>query len=317
MRQGLRTAIPALAVTLLVSGVVLAQRAILPEQPSQPAEYQPRIRLDVTRVNVLFTVSDKRGRFVTDLTKDDFEVFDRKRRQTILEFTALNDLPLRLAILLDTSNSVRPRFRFQQEAAIEFLNSVMRPEIDKAVLVSFDSGVRAVTPLTNDVEELASAIRDLRPGGGTALYEAIYHACKNILMADQPLHKFRRAIVVISDGEDNISTVTRDQALEMAHRADAIIYAISSNATGLETRGDRVLKYFAEETGGIAFFPFKVEDLTQSFANIANELRHQYSLMFRPDPLETDGLYHPISIQVKGRKDLIVRARKGYYAPLL
>ncbi len=307
-----------LAAWLALSGcALLAQRATRPSVVAQPNEVEPRIRLEVTRVNVLFTVSDKKGRFVTDLTKDDVEVYQHKQPQTILQFHAFNDLPLRLAVLLDTSNSVRDRFRFQQEAAIEFLNSVMRPEVDRAVLMTFDSGVRAVTPLTNDLEELASAIRDLRPGGGTSLYDAIYYTCRDVLMKDQPPEQFRRAMVIISDGEDNISTVTRDQALEMAHRADVVIYTISSNASRVQTYGDRVLRYFAEETGGLAFFPFKVEDLAQSFQNIANELRHQYSLMFRPEPLLTDGQFHPISIRVKRGKDLIVRARKGYYAPLM
>ncbi len=276
-----------------------------------------RIILDVTRVNLLFTVTDKKGRFVTDLTKDDFEVLERKKKQSIMEFTALSDLPLRLAILIDTSNSIRDRFRFQQEAAIEFINSVIRPEVDKAMVVSFDTGVGLVADLTGDPEELSDAIRSLRPGGGTALYDAIVYACRDKLMQDKPLHKFRRALVILSDGEDNQSRYSRDQALEMAHRADAVLYTISTNISRVQTSGDKVLRYFAEETGGLVFFPFKVEDLTQSFENIANELRHQYNILYRPEPLNADGLYHPVRIRVKNHKKLIVRARKGYYAPKL
>ncbi len=276
-----------------------------------------RIILDVTRVNLLFTVSDKRGRFVTDLSRDDFEVLERRNEQKILEFSSLSDLPLRLAILIDTSNSVRDRFKFQQEAAIEFINSVMRPEVDKAIVVSFDTGVNLVADLTGDPEALSEAIRSLRPGGGTALYDAIFYACRDKLMQDKPRHKFRRALVILSDGEDNLSRYSRDQALEMAHRADAVLYTISTNISRVQTDGDRVLKYFAEETGGLVFFPFKVEDLTQSFENIANELRHQYNILYRPEPLVTDGRYHPVQIRVKNHKNLVVRARKGYYAPLL
>jgi len=134
---------------------------------------------------------------------------------------------------------------------------------------------------------------------------------------DQPRDKFRRAIVVLSDGDDNQSRWTREQALEMAHKADAVIYTISTNITHLETSGDKVLKRYAEETGGIAFFPFKAEDLGQSFENIANELRHQYNVFYRPEPLRTDGLYHPVEIRVKERRELSVRARHGYYAPTL
>jgi VWFA-related protein len=134
-------------------------------------------------------------------------------------------------------------------------------------------------------------------------------------MYDQPRHKFRRAMIILSDGDDNQSRYSRDQALEMALKADVTVYTISTNITRIESDGDRVLKYFSRETGGQTFFPFKVQDLAQSFENIANELRHQYNVLYRPDPAKTDGLFHQVDIRVKGRKDLVVRARKGYYAP--
>jgi len=159
-----------------------------------------------------------------------------------------------------------------------------------------------------------NAIRDLRPGGGTALYDAVYFACRDKLSQDQPRHKFRRAIVILSDGDDNQSRYTRDQALEMAQRADVVVYTISTNISRTDTDGDKVLKYFAEKTGGRAYFPFKVEDLAQSFENINNELTHQYIILYRPEPLKTDGLFHPIELRVKGHKELIVRVRPGYYA---
>ncbi|MGA2212007.1 MAG: VWA domain-containing protein [Bryobacteraceae bacterium] len=276
-----------------------------------------RITLDVSRVNMLYTVSDKKGRFVTDLTRNDFEVFESKKPQVIIEFAAESDLPLRLAILIDTSNSVRDRFHFQQEAATAFIDGTVRPEHDKALIVSFDTAAELVTDLTGNIGDLEKAVENLRPGGGTALYDAIFFACRDKLMQDQPLYKFRRAMVVLSDGEDNQSRYTRDQALEMAQKADVNVYTISTNITRIETDGDKVLRYFAQETGGQSFFPFKASDLNQDFENIANELRHQYNIFYRPEPLKVDGLYHPVEIRVKGRKDLIVRARKGYYAPKL
>jgi len=275
------------------------------------------IRLNVTRVNLLYTVVDKRGRFVTDLVKEDFEVFKGKKQQTISDFTAESDLPLRLAIVIDTSNSIRDRFRFQQEAALEFLRSAMRRDRDKAIVVGFDMLPNLATDLTDDMGKLENAVRDLKPGGGTSLYDAIAFASRDKLSQDQPRHKFRRAIVLLSDGDDNNSKYTRDQALELAQKADVVVYTISTNISRLETDGDKVLKYYAQETGGLAFFPFKVEDLAQSFENIANEMRHQYSAAFNPVPLKADGLFHEISLKVKNRKDLIVRARKGYYAPKL
>ncbi len=290
-----------------------------PAQPAKPSEgdSQARITLDVTRVNLLFTVTDKRGRFVTDLTKDDFSVREGKNVQKILDFTAETDLPLRLAILVDSSNSIRDRFRFIQEAAIEFLTSVMRPQQDKAAVISFDTAAELQADLSNDVEAQARAIRQLRAGGGTSLYDAIFYASRDKLMLDQPRDKFRRAMVILSDGDDNQSRYTRDQALEMAQKADVVIYTISTNITRIQTDGDKVLKYLSSETGGMTFFPFKVEDLSQSFENIANEMRHQYNLLYRPEPMKTDGSFQAVELKVKTRGNLVVRARKGYYAPKL
>jgi Ca-activated chloride channel family protein len=299
-----------------VLGLALWAADQTPVPAVPPASDEPtRILVDVTRVNMLFTVADKKGRFITDLNKDDFEVIEGKKQQVIQEFTAETDLPLRLAILVDTSNSIRDRFKFEQQAAVDFINSVIRPRQDKAMIVSFDSSAELVSDLIDDPEKLAAAVRSLRAGGGTALYDALYFACRDKLQQDQPRHKFRRAVIIVSDGDDNQSRVSRDQALEMAQKADAVIYCISTNISRIEADGDKVLKYLALETGGQAFFPFKAEDLAQSFENIANELRHQYNIFYRPEPLKTDGLYHTVDLKVKGRKDLVVRARKGYYAP--
>jgi VWFA-related protein len=307
---------------LLASVLGFALHAQQPAQNSGGPQAAPdgsdtRILVDVTRVNVLFTVTDKKGRFITDLAKNDFQVLENKRQQSIMEFTAESDLPLRLAILVDTSNSIRDRFRFIQEAAVEFINSVIRPRQDRALVVSFDTSTELVSDLNDDPEKLAALIRNLRPGGGTSLYDAIFYSCRDKLAAEQPRHKFRRAMIILSDGDDNQSQFTRDQALEMAQKADVVIYTISTNITRIETDGDKVLKYLSSETGGQAFFPFKVEDLSQSFENIANELRHQYNIYYRPEPMKTDGKYQAIAVQVKGRKDVVVRARKGYYAPKL
>jgi Ca-activated chloride channel homolog len=298
---------PAAAIGVLGVGLWAAQ----PQQQEEPT----RITVEVTRVPMLFTVTDKKGRFVTDLVKDNFEVFENKKPQQIAEFSAETDLPLRIAILIDTSNSIRERFRFEQEAATEFVNSVIRTKNDRGMVVSFDTEPALVTDLIDDTGVLDKGIRGLRPGGGTSLYDAIFFACQDRLQRDQPSTKYRRAIVLLSDGDDNNSRHTRDQALEMAQKADAVIYAISTNLSRIESDGDKVLKYLTAETGGRAFFPFKVEDLEVSFENLASELRHQYSLAYRPEPLIADGLFHPIDLRVKGRKDLVVHARRGYYAP--
>ena len=294
-----------------------AQQAPKPKKggAASPPPEEQSIVVEVNRVSLLFTVVDKKGRFVTNLGQQDFDITESKKPQNILEFTAETNLPLRLAILIDTSNSIRDRFRFQQDAAIEFLKSAIRPRQDKAIVVSFDSSTQLVTDLTDDVEKLEKGIRELRVGGGTALYDAIFFACRDKLVLDQPRHRFRRAIVIISDGDDNYSRYTREQALEMAQKADVVIYTISTNRTRIETDGDKLMRYFAKETGGLAFFPFQVNDLEQSFTNIANELRSQYSVLYSPEPFKRDGLFHVVDVKVRTRKDVAVRARRGYYAP--
>ena len=283
--------------------------------PVPQADEPTRIQVEVTRVPMLFTVTDKKGRFVTDLVKDDFEVFENKKRQEIAEFSAESDLPLRIAILIDTSNSIRERFRFEQEAASEFVKSVIRTKQDKGMLVSFDTEpssrrTSSTTPACSIRPSAASA-----PAAAPRSTTPSTSRARTSSSAISPPPSTAARIVILSDGDDNNSRYTRDQALEMAQKADAVIYAISTNLSRIESDGDKVLKYLTAETGGRAFFPFKVEDLEVSFENLASELRHQYSLSYRPEPLIADGQFHPIDLRVKGRKDLVVHARRGYYAP--
>ena len=301
-----------------VAGYLMAQDAsrVAPQASDViPGGDESTIRVEVSRVPLLFAVTDKRNRFITDLEKDDFEVFDNNVKQEIREFVRESDLPLRIGILMDTSNSVRGRFRFEQESAVEFIRSVLAEGSDRAFLVSYDTRAELMVDYTQDAEELARGVRLLRAGGGTALYDAIYYACRDKLPEDQPLAQYRRALIVIGDGDDNQSSVTRDMALEMAHKAEAVIYSISTNRTGQKQSGDTVLRYFAEETGGRSFHPFQATDLEQSFADIANELRHQYFIIDSPTDFALDGSFHKIRVKANV-KDTLVRARSGYYAPL-
>ena len=299
---------------LLLCAVTFAQTTPPVPIDGQPQDSDTPFTLEVTRVNLLFTVTDKKGRFMTDLRKDDFEITENKRKQKILEFTAESDLPLRLAILVDTSNSIRTRFRFLQDAAIDFINTAMRTGTDKGLIMHFDTTAQLAVDLTGDKTVLTSAVRRMLPGGGTALYDAIYRASQQLTL-DEPHDKYRRAIIIMSDGEDTLSDFSREQALELAQKADVVIYTISTNITHNATDGDKVLKYVAEQTGGLAYFPFKESDLGQSFVNITNELRHQYNVLYRPEPLIRDGKYHSIDVKVIRVGDMIVRARQGYYAP--
>ncbi len=301
------------ALLFLAGGVIACAQN--PAQPQLERDTKSRIVLDVTRVDILATVTDKRGRFINELGSSDFEVIEDGRPQKVIGLSTRSELPLRLAILIDASSSMRDRFRFVQEAAIDFATKVMRPSVDKAAVMSFDAGVAHASPMIGETDVLARAIRELRPGGGTSLYDAIYAACTDRLPAEQPLQEFRRAMIVLTDGEDTISHYTRDQALEAAHRSGVVIFAISTNTERLDTHGDKVLKYFTSETGGLAFFPFKLEDLGKSFQQLANQLRNQYSIYYKPDPPKTDGKFHTIGVSVRGGKKYIVRARTGYYAP--
>ena len=274
------------------------------------------IRKRVDEVNVVFTVTDKRDHFVKDLTQNDFRVIDdSKPALSIQSFNRQTNLPLRVGLLIDASNSVRDRFKFEQEAAIEFLNQIIRPRFDKAFVIGFDTTPEVTQDFSDDAEALSKGVRMLRAGGGTAMYDAIYFACRDKLMqADKGVLATRRAIILLSDGEDNQSRVSREEAVEMAQRAEVIIYAISTNTSGLKLRGDKVLEHFAEQTGGKAFFPFKIEDVSNAFLEISDELRSQYAISYKPADFVADGKYRKIEILADNKK-YHVRARKGYYAP--
>lgn len=283
--------------------------------PSEVDDSILTIKKRVDEVNVLFIATDKHGKFVRNLNQTDFSVLDdHKPPQSIVNFRRETDLPLQLGLLIDTSGSVRTRFDFEQEAASSFLQQAIRPNFDKAFVMGFNSVSTIAQDFTGNAQLLAAGVQRLQNGGGTALYDAIYRSCRDKLAKDQEEHPVRRAIIVVSDGEDNQSEVNEAQAIEMAQRAEVIIYAISTDDSGLILRGDNVLQQLADATGGRAFFPFKMKDIKNSFAAIDDELRSQYVISYHPADFEADGRYRPIEITAF-KKDLQVRARKGYYAP--
>jgi VWFA-related protein len=271
----------------------------------------------VDEVNVVFNVTDKRGKFVNDLKKDDLRVLDDgKPPIAIRSFRSETNLPLRVGLLVDASNSIRDRFKFEQDAAIEFLNQIIRQKYDQAFVIGFDTTPEVTQEFTDNTEALSKGVRMLRPGGGTAMYDAIYYACRDEIMAkDKGNLATRRAIILLSDGDDNQSRVSREEAVEMAQKAEVIIYTISTNTSGQKLKGDKVLEHFAEETGGRAFFPFKIQDVSDAFSQIQDELRSQYAISYKPADLQPNGKYHTIQILADNKK-YKVRARKGYYAPL-
>jgi VWFA-related protein len=329
-----------LAAAILCSVNLHAQQPQQPPPPPRPpAPAEPpytsgqSIRQSVNLVDVLFTVLNRQNKIVADLNSENFRVFDDDAPQEIRFFNRQTDMPLRVGLLLDTSNSIRDRLKFEQQAAIDFLYNVIRRDKDQAFLMTVDDQPEMVQGFIGDLDALREVILKQRAGGGTALYDAIYQACQQLLKlppsVGNPDKDVRRVLVVISDGDDNLSRHSRGEALDIAQRAGIVIYTIStstnwivtdqeaargdlSNRKYMKDEGDRVLQQFSDESGGRAFFPYHVDDLAQSFAYIGTELRSQYSLAYVPIRA-ADGKFHRIRIEVNA-KGLQVRARKGYYA---
>ena len=309
------TTLPLLAQSSIPPAAYVASGSSLPTTSDDSQDSVLTIRKRVDEVNVLFIATDKHGKFVRNLKQSDFNFFDdNKPVQSIVNFRRETDLPLHMGLLVDVSGSVRSRFQFEQEAATAFLQNIVRPGFDKAFVVGFNSHQQVAQDFTDNVSLLSTGVHSLHDGGGTALYDAVYNICHEKLLKEQSDHPIRKAIIVLSDGEDNQSEHTRAQAIEMAQRAEVIIYAISTDDSGLVLRGDKILEQLAEATGGRAFFPYKMKDITHSFAAIEDELRSQYVVSYHPPDFDADGRYRSIEITAL-KKDLQVRARKGYYAP--
>jgi Ca-activated chloride channel family protein len=298
-----------------------------PAKAATPQATTPAITSTTGLVHLVATVMDRRHEFVTDLEQNDFKVLEDGTPQEIRYFGRDTDLPLRIGILLDTSNSIRPRLEFEKEAANDFLQHVIRRNKDQAFLMTFDNEPEVIQDFTGDLSLLSDAIRKQRAGGGTALDDAIYRAAEKL--SNPPLPKgpnpeVRRVLVVISDGDDNLSDHALSESVEAAIRAEAAIYCVSTNTDWLAIDGDKpkkmhieggdkVLEEFADQSGGRVFYPYKVDDLAQSFVDIGTELRSQYFIAYSPSNPQSTGKYRKIEVQTD-RKGLNVRTRKGYYA---
>jgi len=297
-----------------------------PEPPSVPAGQA--LRVTTGYVKLVVTVLDHHRDFITDLDKTDFKVLEDGQPQTIRFFAGQTDLPLRIAVLLDTSNSIRPRLQFEKDAAIDFLGKVIRRDKDLAFLMTFDNEPQFIQDYTDNFALLQNAIQEQRAGGGTALNDAIYMASEKLAHSPVPKGEdsdVRRVIVVFTDGDDNSSVRAFSDAIDASIRSETAIYGISTNTDWLaidnpdkpskyhmETK-DKVLQQLSDQTGGHAFFPYGVDDLAQSFDQIGTELRSQYFIAYAPAIPPADGRYRRVDVQTS-RKGLVVRTRKGYYA---
>jgi Ca-activated chloride channel homolog len=327
-----------------LTGVVFATvLAVLPLQAQQPAQDQPApaspaqapaaavpqpagdqtgeqapttIKVGVNEVNLIFTVTDKRGHYIPNLRQSDFALLDDQRSpDRITSFRQQVNLPLRVGLLIDTSTSIRTRFQFEQQAATEFLLQILKSRADRAFVMGFDVAPNITQDWTNNLDGLETGINRLRPGGGTALYDAVFTACRDKLLdqarGQEPV---RKSIILLSDGEDDQSRVHLDEAIKMCQRSETIIYSISTNWTPSRSKGDQVMEQMATETGGRVFFPPSVEEVSNSFHSIEEELRSQYALTYTPAEFKFNGAFRPIYLFCTDRR-YVARARKGYFAP--
>jgi VWFA-related protein len=309
----------AFPVALLQAQQPAAPPAPTPAAPqAAPADdaAAPVIHVGVNEVNLIFTVTDKHGHYIPNLKQSDFALLDdQKAPARVNAFRQQINLPLRVAILIDASTSIRTRFKFEQQSANEFLLQVLKAKSDRAFVMGFDVTPTVTQDWTNNLDALETGVNRLRPGGGTALRDAVYTACRDKLLdvarGQEPV---RKAMVLLSDGDDNQSRVYLDEAVKMCQRSETIIYAISTNWTPSRGKGDEVLAQMAEATGGQVFFPPSVEEVSNSFHSIEEELRSQYSLVYTPADFKYDGSFRPIYLFANDRH-YQVRARKGYFAP--
>lgn len=270
------------------------------------------LRKQVNEVQVLFTAS-RHGRFVSGLTEGDVQVKDNDRPAEILDFRGQDNLPLRIALLVDTSDSIRERFRFEKQAAALFLRETLLSQNDQAMIAGFDARLHLVQDFSHDPASLTAGIERLSPGGRTAMYDAVADACR--ILAHSGSGVVARVLIVVSDGDDNASQINLGRAIALAQQAEVTIYTISTGYASSDSDANKNLILLAGPTGGQALFPGAARKLKRAFASISEELRHRYAVAYRPPDFAANGRFHRIRIQARfSGKKLRVKARKGYFA---
>jgi Ca-activated chloride channel homolog len=278
------------------------------------AQQSPVIKVDVNLVHVVATVKTKNGELVGSLTKDDFAIYDNGAKQEIAVFEHHTEQPLSIALQIDTSGSTAKELKYETDAATRFARSLLgegNPQ-DALSLYTFNWSVRQATRFGRDLKQLEARFKLLRGEAGTALYDALVFGARDLEPRDG-----RKAIVVVTDGGNTVSSYTIDDALEAAHLADAVIYSVVvmpiTNDAGRNIGGEHALQILAERTGGKIFFPAPGPELDRVFSEIIRELRTQYMIGFYPRnvPLNKER-FHKLEVKVK-QPDLRVSARNGYY----
>ncbi len=287
-----------------------------PVAGAQGAQPGYTITTRVSEVDLTFTVTDRHGHFIDNLKQSDFALLDDgKAPAQIYRFEQDTNLPLRVGMIIDTSTSIRQRFSFEQQAATEFLLQILRPKSDKAFVEGFDITPDFKQDWTNNMDLLTTGIDGLHSGGGTALFDALYSGChEKMLDATENHEPARKAIIVISDGDDNQSHAYISDAIKECQRAETVVYAISTNVSPSRDRGDDTLQKIADATGGRAFYPNRIEDMPVSFGQIQQELRSQYALSYKPADFQANGAFRTIYLFCLDRK-YQAHSRIGYFAP--
>ena len=319
---------------------------------TKPGTDENRIKVHVEVVNVPVTVLDKRGNPVIDLTQNDFRIYEDGKRQSIRYFSSETMPPLRIGLLVDTSNSARFELKFEKNAAAEFAYTMLRGlnSRNKIFLETFDANSSVVQDFTNNPDDINEKLRKLKAGGGKAVYDAIYEACKHEIMKAGPREQTRRVLILISDGIDVQSKHSLEEAISMAHRAETAIYTIGNTPYGFSNPGAKYLNKVADDTGGAAFFPArktpgtdfltgylshgqfdsleqnkglnaetgtytaqKMIALADSLEAIRRQLTNQYLIGYTPANSALDGTYRKIRV-VAHRKGVIIRYKPGYFA---
>src|SRR2546421_9352645 len=318
----------ALILSLSLSTAIFAQQP-KPQKPVQPATTEPGQEkpevINVRRVRLPITVLDKRGQFVSGLAQTDFQILEDKVPQQIDSFTSEenNNLPLNVAVLMDTSASTAGKLKFEQEAAMNFIQTVVRPRKDRVLFATFDDEITLRQDFTDRLELLDRAVYAVKkPGKQTALYDAIWEFCDEKMRSAPG----RRVLVVITDGVDTYSRANINDAIDIAQRTETTLFAISTKAGLLGTvpgveagqvkdRGDKDLDRLCEETGGMAFFTGDMLSLERSFSKIAKELRSQYLITYRPSNDHYDGSYRKVDVKLTNASDKYrLRTKRGYKA---
>lgn len=289
-------------------------------KPAEESQTEQKLDISTTNVRLPITVTEgKSNHFVTNLKEEDFEIYEDKVPQKIIAFAHQSEMPLDVAVLMDTSNSVKPKLKFEKDSAVSFLETMLSTRKDRALFTTFDSQIELRQDFTNRLDLLSNAVYNVKAQGETRMYDAIYQVCEE-KMAASPGR--RRAIVIITDGEDTASDHTLKDAIDLAQRNETVVFAISTKAGGLfgvqggmvDRKEDKDIKRLAEETGGRAFFTAEVIELEKSLAAIAHELRSQYLIAYSPTNENFDSKYRKIEVKLPGKKDLRVRTKTGYNA---